>query len=73
METSMFAFANDLHDEGLLTVLENVQHRAGVNGLTIAVVYHDARTYFLTTRFTKCATWKAVPSSSRQMKPFTRV
>jgi hypothetical protein len=46
METSMFAFATDLHDEGLLTVLENVQHRAGVNGLTMAVVYHDARDIF---------------------------
>jgi len=42
----MFAFATDLHDEGLHTVLDNVQHRAGVNGLTMAVAYHDARDLF---------------------------
>jgi hypothetical protein len=46
METSMFAFATDLHDEGLHAVLDNVQHRAGVNGLTMAVAYHDARDLF---------------------------
>ncbi len=42
----MFAFATDLHDEGLHTVLDNVQDRAGVNGLTMAVAYHDARDLF---------------------------
>ncbi len=42
----MFAFATDLHDEGLHTVLDNVQHRAGVDGLTMAVAYHDARDLF---------------------------
>jgi hypothetical protein len=46
MQTSMFAFATDLHDEGLHTVLDNVQHRAGVDGLTMAVAYHDARDLF---------------------------
>src|SRR5918997_1577618 len=46
MQTSMFAFATDLHDEGLHAVLDNVQHRAGVNGLTMAVAYHDARDLF---------------------------
>jgi hypothetical protein len=46
METSMFAFATDLRDEGLHTVLDNVQHRAGVNGLTMAVAYHHARDIF---------------------------
>src|SRR5918993_1530602 len=46
METSMLAFASDLHDEGVGTVLDNVQNRAGVNGLTMAVAYHDARDVF---------------------------
>jgi hypothetical protein len=46
METSMLAFATDLYDEGLDTVLGNVQERAGVDGLTLAVAYHDARDLF---------------------------
>jgi hypothetical protein len=46
MQTSMLAFASDLHDEGVGTVLDNVQNRAGVNGLTMAVAYHDARDVF---------------------------
>jgi hypothetical protein len=46
MQTSMLAFATDLHDEGLDTVLGNVQERAGVDGLTLAVAYHDARDLF---------------------------
>src|SRR5918998_2767161 len=46
METSILAFASDLHDEGTGTVLDNVQNRAGVNGLTMAVAYHDARDLF---------------------------
>src|SRR5918997_2203812 len=46
METSMLAFASDLHDEGVGTVLDNVRNRAGVNGLTMAVAYHDARDIF---------------------------
>src|SRR5919199_4823383 len=46
METSMLAFATDLYDEGLDTVLRNVQERAGVGGLTMAVAYHDARDLF---------------------------
>jgi ADP-ribosylglycohydrolase len=46
METSMLAFATDLHDEGLDAVLGNVQERAGVDGLTLAVAYHDARDLF---------------------------
>ena len=46
METSMLAFATDLHDEGIATVLNNVQNRAGVDGLTMAVAYHDARDLF---------------------------
>jgi hypothetical protein len=46
METSMLAFASDLCDEGFGTVLGNVQERAGVDGLTMAVAYHDARDIF---------------------------
>ena len=46
MQTSMLAFASDLHDEGVGTVLDNVQNRTGVNGLTMAVAYHDARDLF---------------------------
>src|ERR671917_2264 len=46
METSMLAFATDLRDEGTGTVLDNVQNRAGVDGLTMAVAYHDARDIF---------------------------
>jgi hypothetical protein len=46
MQTSMLAFATDLRDEGLETVLGNVQERAGVGGLTMAVAYHDARDLF---------------------------
>jgi hypothetical protein len=46
METSMLAFATDLRDEGVGTVLDNVQNRAGVDGLTMAVAYHDARDLF---------------------------
>jgi len=46
VETSIFAFATDLHGEGIDTVLDNVQHRAGLDGITIAAVYHDARDIF---------------------------
>ena len=42
----MLAFASDLCDEGFDTVLGNVQERAGVDGLTMAVAYHDARDVF---------------------------
>jgi hypothetical protein len=42
----MFAFATDLADEGLDAVLDNVQHRAGVDELTLAVAYHAGRDIF---------------------------
>ena len=42
----MLAFATDLRDEGVDTVLDNVGDRAGVDGLTMAVAYHDARDIF---------------------------
>ena len=46
MKTSLFAFATDLRDEGLATVLDNVQHRAGAGGLTVAASYHEGRDVF---------------------------
>jgi hypothetical protein len=46
METSIFAFATDLRDEGIATVLDNVQGRAGLGGVTIAAAYHDGRDVF---------------------------
>lgn len=42
----MFAFATDLADEGMETVLDNVQERAGVDELTLGVAYHAARDIF---------------------------
>jgi len=44
--TSIFAFATDLAGEGVETVLENVQERAGLNGLSIAASYHEGRDVF---------------------------
>jgi hypothetical protein len=46
VRASFFAFASDLRDEGVETVLGNVQGRAGADGLTLAVAYHDARDVF---------------------------
>lgn len=46
METSIFAFPTDLHGEGVGTVLDNVQLRAGLGGITLAAVYHEARDLF---------------------------
>jgi hypothetical protein len=40
---ALFAFPVDILDEGVDTVLDNVQHRAGLDGITLAAVYHDAR------------------------------
>jgi hypothetical protein len=46
VETSIFAFPTDLHGEGVETVLDNVQLRAGLDGITLAAVYHEARDLF---------------------------
>jgi hypothetical protein len=46
VQTSIFAFATDLHDEGLATVLDNVERRAGLGGITVAAAYHDGRDVF---------------------------
>ena len=42
----MFAFASDLRDEGLETVLHNVGERAGLGGVTLAAAYHHGRDIF---------------------------
>jgi hypothetical protein len=46
MHTSIFAFATDLHDEGLETVLDAVTERAGLGGVTMAAAYHHGRDVF---------------------------
>jgi hypothetical protein len=46
LETSAFAFATDLADEGVETVLANIQDRGGLDGITTAFVYHAARDVF---------------------------
>ena len=42
----MFAFASDLVDEGMATVLDNVAGRAGLGGITMAAAYHHGRDIF---------------------------
>jgi hypothetical protein len=46
VDISLFAFATDVQGEGLDTVLDNVQERAGAGGVTFATVYHEARDLF---------------------------
>ncbi len=46
MNTSAFCFAGDLADEGLETVLDNIQSRAGLGGVTMAAAYHASRDLF---------------------------
>ena len=46
METSIFCFATDLADEGIETVLDNVEHRGGLGGVTVAAAYHEGRDVF---------------------------
>ena len=46
MDTSIFAFATDLADEGVEAVLDNVQHRGGLGGVTVAAAYHEGRDVF---------------------------
>lgn len=46
LETSAFAFPSDLADEGVEHVLDNLQGRAGVDGITTAFAYHAARDVF---------------------------
>jgi hypothetical protein len=46
MDTSIFAFATDFADEGIETVLDNVEHRGGLGGVTVAAAYHEGRDVF---------------------------
>jgi hypothetical protein len=46
MQTSIFAFATDFRDEGLDTVLDNIEGRGGIGGITVAGVYHEGRDVF---------------------------
>lgn len=43
MKHSMYCLGTDILDEGAARVLENVQARAGVRGLTVAAKYHAVR------------------------------
>jgi hypothetical protein len=46
MKGSAFLFATDLHDEGIEAVLDNLQGRAGLEGVSLACAYHHARDVF---------------------------
>jgi hypothetical protein len=46
MDTSIFCFATDLADEGIDTVLANVEERGGIGGVTVAAAYHEGRDLF---------------------------
>ncbi len=46
MLTSFYCFASDLADAGTGAVLDDLQDRAGVDGVTLAAAYHAARDVF---------------------------
>ena len=46
MDSSIFCFATDLADEGIETVLDNVEQRGGLGGVTVAAAYHEGRDVF---------------------------
>jgi len=46
LDTAAFAFASDLAGEGVDAVLDNVEGRGGLGGLTLAFSYHAARDLF---------------------------
>lgn len=46
MRTSAFSFVTDFYDEGLEAVLRNLRERAGIEGATVAAVYHHGRDIF---------------------------
>ena len=46
VDSSIFCFATDLADEGVETVLDNVQQRGGLGGVTVAAAYHEGRDLF---------------------------
>src|SRR5947207_3412874 len=45
-DASAFAFAGDLVDEGMATVLDNISGRGGLGGVTMAAAYHHGRDIF---------------------------
>jgi hypothetical protein len=46
VRTSIAAFATDFHDEGMDVALGRIQDRAGIDGVTLAAVYHHGRDIF---------------------------
>src|SRR5262249_21944147 len=46
MRASIFTFAYDLHDEGIGTVLDNLERRGRLDALTLAFSYHHSRDIF---------------------------
>jgi hydrogenase/urease accessory protein HupE len=46
MDSSIFCFATDLADEGVETVLDNVEQRGALGGVTVAATYHEGRDVF---------------------------
>jgi hypothetical protein len=45
-DSSIFCFATDLADEGIEAVLDNVEQRGGLGGVTVAAAYHEGRDVF---------------------------
>lgn len=43
MDSSLFTFTSDLPDDDLDTAVEGIRDRFGVDGLTVAAAYHQAR------------------------------
>ena len=46
MLTSFYCFASDIADAGSAALLDDLQDRAGVDGVTLAAAYHAARDVF---------------------------
>ena len=46
MDSSIYCFATDLADEGIEAVLDNVERRGGLGGVTVAAAYHEGRDVF---------------------------
>ena len=65
MDTSIFCFATDLADEGVETVLDNVEHRGGLGGVTVAAAYHEGRDVFPHNPVRKVRFLESGASSSR--------
>lgn len=43
LDSSIYAFLTDLHDEGVQAALDNIEDRAGLDGVSVALAYHAAR------------------------------